>query len=84
MNYNLTYLSCDDTDQKLKNRSVQILNDFFKTESYNIKQDEWQLIFIASGGSEQNAVQLINEHQNIILLCHRENNSWAAAAEIAA
>jgi len=84
MNYNIAYLSYNDSDKELKNRSVQILNDFFKSESYTIKKDEGQLLFIASGGSEQNAVQLTKEHQNIMLLCHRESNSYAATIEIAA
>jgi len=84
MNYNIAYLSYNDSDKELKNRSVQILNDFFKSESYTIKKDEGQLLFIASGGSEHHAVQLTKEHQNIILLCHRESNSYAATIEIAA
>ncbi len=31
MNYNIAYLSYDDKDQELKNRSIQILDDFFKS-----------------------------------------------------
>jgi len=84
MNYNIAYLSYDDGDQELMHRSVQILDEFFKTVSYSIKQDEGQLLFIASGGSEQKTVQLTQEHQNITLLCHRESNSYAATIEIAA
>jgi len=84
MTFDLVYLSYNDDDRELKNRSVQILNEFFKTSNYVIQQDEAQLLFIASGGSEQNAVRLTKKHQNIILLCHRESNSYAAAIEIAA
>jgi L-fucose isomerase-like protein len=84
MNYNIAYLSPDNSNHRLVNRSVQILNDFFKEESYTINQDVGKVIFIASGGSEQNAIQLTKPHQNIILLCHRENNAYAATIEIAA
>ena len=84
MIYNVAYLSYNDRDQELRNRSIQILNDFFKTESYTFKRDEGRLLFVASGGSEQNAVQLTKKHQNILLLCHRESNSYAATIEIAA
>ncbi len=84
MIYNIAYLSYDDHDQELKRRSEQILNDFFKPSNYSIKQDDGQLLFIASGGSEQHAVQLTKPHRNVILLCHRECNSYAAAIEIAA
>ncbi len=84
MIYNVAYLSYNDSDQELRNRSIQILNDFFKANSYNFKRDEGRLLFVASGGSEQNAVQLTKKHQNIILLCHRESNSYAATIEISA
>lgn len=84
MNYKIAYISYNDSDQELMNRSLQILNDFFKTDSFTIKKSEGQLLFIASGGSEQNAIQQTKEHQNIALLCHRECNSYAATIEIAA
>lgn len=84
MSYNTAYLSYNNNDQELKNRSIQILNDFFGAGNYSINQYEGQLLFIASGGSEQNATFLTEGHKNITLLCHRENNSFAAAIEIAA
>lgn len=84
MNFNLAYLSSDNQNTALKKRSDQILNDFFKEASYHWNEKEGQLLFIASGGSEQNAVRLTKEFNNITLLCHRENNSYAATVEIAA
>ncbi|MEZ5195481.1 MAG: hypothetical protein R2764_03520 [Bacteroidales bacterium] len=57
MNYTIGYISYNNDDQDLKNRSVQILNDFFSVSNYTIKPDEGKLVFIASGGSEQYAVQ---------------------------
>lgn len=84
MAFELAYLSYDDNDQELKDRSKQILNDFFSPADYFFQPDEGDLLFIASGGSEQNAVHLTEGHQNIILLCHRESNSFAAAIEISA
>lgn len=84
MTNSIAYLSYNNDDLELMNRSKQILDDFFNPESYVLNSDEGQLLFIASGGSEQNAERLTTEHQNIILLCHRENNSFAAAMEIAA
>lgn len=84
MNYNIAYLSYNDDDVKLKNRSEQILDQFFGTESYSISSTEESILFIASGGSEQNADRITQKHQNIVLLCHRENNSYAATMEIAA
>ena len=82
MTFDIAYLSYNDYDQELKHRSVQILNDFFKSANYVIQQKEGQLLFIASGGSEQYAVQLTKDHQNITLLCHRESNSFAALSPI--
>lgn len=84
MNYDIAYLSYDNDDQGLMDRSIQILNDFFSTVNYTIKRDAGQVLFIASGGSEQHAVRLTIEQQNITLLCHRESNSYAAAIEIRA
>lgn len=84
MNHHIAYISYDDNDQELKYRSEQILDDFFNTESYAINKNKGEVLYVASGGSEQYAVQLTKEHQNIILLCTRENNSYAATLEISA
>lgn len=84
MNYSISYLSYNNKDQELLFRSKQILNGFFKSENYTLNQDDGKLIFIASGGSEHHSIELTKEHHNIIILCHRENNSFAAAIEISA
>ncbi len=84
MNFSIAYISYNDEDIELKNRSSQILNDFLTPSGYFLNQEEGQLLFIASGGSEQKAIQRTEAHKYIILLCHRENNSYSAALEIAA
>lgn len=84
MNYQIAYLSSDIHNTDLKNRSNQILKDFLGEDTFAWSEEEGQLLFIASGGSEQNAVQLTKEFKNITLLCHRESNSYAATVEIAA
>lgn len=84
MNHEIAYLSYNDCDVELKARSTEILNAFFEERSYTFSSNEGQILFIASGGSEQNAEKITNKHQNITLLCHRESNSFAAAIEIAA
>lgn len=84
MNFSIAYLSSDNQNVELKKRSDQILNEFFLEGSYHWNDAEGQLLFIASGGSEQNAVRLTKKHKNITLLCHRESNSYAATVEIAA
>lgn len=82
MKHPITYLACDDGSQ-LKNRSIEILDHFLGKENYSFAQDS-ACFFIASGGSEQHAVKLSEKHNGLILLCHRESNSFAAAMEIAA
>ncbi len=57
---------------------------FFVDDDYHINNDFNGILFIASGGSEQVAVKLTGNKNNIILLCHRESNSYAATIEIAA
>jgi len=84
MNYHIAYLSSDKENEDLKNRSNQILEGFLQEDTYSWDEDEGQLLFIASGGSEQNAVRLTKDFKNITLLCHRESNSYAATVEIAA
>lgn len=84
MNYQIAYISSDNNNVELKNRSVIILNDFFKTISHSFKEDEGQLLFVGSGGSEQHVLRLTKDFNNITLLCHRESNSYAATIEIAA
>ncbi len=82
MKHPITYLACDDSS-KLKNRSIEILDHFLGKENYSFAQDS-ACFFIASGGSEQYAVKLSERHSGLILLCHRESNSFAAAMEIGA
>lgn len=83
MTYKIAYIAYAD-DQELKNRSLTILNDFFGDADYAFQPDFNGIIFVASGGSEQNAVKLTQGFVNITLLCHRESNSYAATIEIAA
>lgn len=83
MAQNITYLAYGE-NVALRERSVEILNAFFQNGPYNLQQQACPVFFIASGGSEQFAKEASRNHNNIILLCHRENNSFAAAMEIAA
>lgn len=84
MTQQIAYLSSDNNNQELKIRSHEILTQFFQDESFEWGEKEGQLLFIASGGSEQHAVHLCKNDTNITLLCHRESNSYAATIEIAA
>lgn len=79
----ITYLAYGE-NIALKARSVEILDAFFQNEPYSLQQQACLVFFIASGGSEQYAKEASQQLKNIILLCHRENNSFAAAMEIAA
>ena len=83
MIYKIAYIAYAD-DRELKSRSISILNDFFGEASYEFEPDFSGIVFVASGGSEQNAVELTKDFRNITLLCHRESNSYAATIEIAA
>ena len=83
MTYKIAYIAYSNDDQELKNRSISILNDFFFDEDYQIQNEFSRVLFIASGGSEQNAVEITKTKNNITLLCHRESNSFAATMEIA-
>lgn len=83
MAHKISYISYNDDDQELKNRSISILNNFFKDEEYIIQNKYSRVIFVASGGSEKVAVELIDNKKDVILLCHRESNSYAATIEIA-
>lgn len=84
MNQELVYLSYNNDDKSLIQRSEEILDEFFKGQNYHWIQDSGNVLFIASGGSERKAVHVTRDFQFIILLCHREENSFAATLEIAA
>lgn len=83
MCYNIAYIAYSD-EQDLRTRSVSILDDFFVDEVYEIQEEFSGILFVASGGSEQYAIELTKFYNDIILLCHRESNSFAASIEIAA
>ena len=84
MEYNLAYISYNNNDQGLKERSVELLEGFFGSRNFSFNEVEGHVLFVASGGSEQHAVRLTKNSKDVIVLCHRENNSFAAAMEIAA
>lgn len=81
MEYKIAYFACCE-DKTIKDRSVAILNDFFADDRYDFDQNA-SVLFIASGGSENFAIENVQKEKDVILLCHRENNSFAAAMEIA-
>ena len=83
MTHKLAYIAYSN-DQELRTRSEVILNEFFGEENYEIAEEFKGILFVASGGSEQYAVEITKTHKNVTLLCHRESNSYAAAIEIAA
>lgn len=80
--YQIAYIASDDSAE-LMNRSITILDGFFSKQSYELVQDAKPIIFVASGGSEQKAAEFSKNYSSIILLCHRESNSYAATMEIA-
>ncbi len=77
------YISYDDKDNQLRSRSLSILNSFFGNGNFKIDEEFSGILFVASGGSEQYAAKLKSIKKSIILLCHRESNSFAATIEIA-
>lgn len=84
MTYSINYISYNEDDQELKNRSTILLNNFFSNKDYLIQDTASGIVFVASGGSEQYAKAITKKTHSIILLCHRESNSFAATMEIGA
>lgn len=82
MKTGIAYISYDNNDRALWSRSKEILFDFIG-EDYCLDENSSDILFVASGGSEKYAIELTDNKQNIILLCHKESNSFAAAMEIA-
>ncbi len=82
MQYEIRYLAYGE-NAALKKRSLDILRDFFGHKAFSFVTDS-PVLFIASGGSEQFAIKAAAESRRILLLCHRESNSFAGAMEIAA
>lgn len=80
----IKYISYDNSDLELKKKSVKILNDFFKNQSYHWNENQGAIIFVASGGSEKQVLEITKNISHIILLFHRKENSFAASMEIAA
>ncbi len=83
MTYKIAYISYDADDKELKNHSISILNIFFDDKNYEITSELSSIIFIGSGGSENLAKEITKSIKDIVLLCHKENNSYAATMEIA-
>ncbi len=83
MIYKIAHITYNIDDQESKNQSISILNDFFKNAEYEFQNEFDGIIYVARGGSEQEALKITKGASNCIILCHRENNSYAASMEIA-
>lgn len=81
MPISIAYLASDDS-RNLLNRSQELLDVFFGKNAYTFNGND-SLLFFASGGSEQKAISIAKNAKRVILLCHRESNSYAAALETA-
>lgn len=84
VNFQIAYISYDNDNKELKTRSTQILSDFLKDKAFEWNNDKGDIIFVASGGSEKHSINLSLDYNFVILLCHRQDNSYAATMEIAA
>lgn len=84
MIYQIAYISYDNSNIELKERSSQILNDFIEGNEFDWNNECGEIIFVASGGSERHSIELTKSFEFITLLCHRQDNSYAATMEIAA
>lgn len=84
MTQQLAYLSYNKDDKTLQQRSEEILKIFLNGNDFEWNSKAGQILFIASGGSEKGAVEITKDFKYITLLCHREENSFAATMEIAA
>ncbi len=78
----ISYLASDNNADVLA-RSHKIITTMIADKPYDLVADA-ALLFIATGGTEQKVLPLIDKHQAFILIAHREKNSWAATMEIAA
>lgn len=81
MPISLSYLSSDDR-KDLRDRSDVLLDTFFGKNAYTFHGSD-SLLFFASGGTEQKAIEIAKNTKRVILLCHRESNAYAAALETA-
>ncbi len=78
----ISYLASDSSANKLA-RAKEIITEISAGKAYELVSES-AILFIATGGTEQKVLPLIEHYQAFILIAHREQNSWAAAMEIAA
>jgi len=78
----INYLSSDINTTSLE-RTEEILSGILGKSAFKFSQNS-AVLFIATGGTERKAIRLTENHRCFILMAHREQNSWAAAMEIAA
>lgn len=65
-------------------RGEQLLMDQFPGLSFQVSEKEFDFLFILTGGSEKQAMQLIKNQRFVLILALSENNAFAAASEVKA
>ena len=77
------------TGSKSKNEDIdrlkhQLIDKFNELTMDNFVEQNPNIIFFASGGSEHYALSVIETEKRYCFLATKDNNSWAAAAEVKA
>jgi len=77
-------IAFNDAPQRVFDNGKKLLSKFLPSINFEYTENTPDILFFLTGGSEQNAIKLIKENKNIILLAHKRDNSYAAATEVKA
>jgi len=70
--------------ESLYDQGLQKLKAALPAHDIQYSEDEYDLLYLISGGSEQKAIKLLHKGLPNYIVAFRENNAWAAASEVKA
>ena len=80
----IKYIAFPSASLEVYNRGEEIIKKTFPEYNFIKSENNPELIFILSGGSENQAKEIVHNLSSVLLIAMNENNSYAAATEIKA
>lgn len=80
----IKYIAFPSASSEVYKRGEEIIKKTFPEYNFIESEKNPELIFILSGGSENQAKEIVHNLSSVLLIAMNENNSYAAATEIKA
>lgn len=78
----VSFLTYPGAPKKIINKGVSLFENAFSKDLYEISNQEPDVLFVLTGGSENQASQLVKSQKFVLIVAYTAENSYAASSEI--